>query len=176
MYSICKHQAFTLLELIITITILAIISMIAIPSFNSFRERQELAQLFPLIQQNVNLARNIAQISHNRIIICSSGTMKQCENNQWNKGILIFTDLNSNKKIDSNEMVHQSIQTHFKYGDVKWNGGATSPNVVTFQGDSGLPLGSQGNFSYCSLNNSKNNRYIPLSYMGHIRVENSGKC
>lgn len=176
MYSYCKHQAFTLLEMLIIMTIMAIIVMIAVPSFHNIRESQELTTLFPTIQQNVNFARNTAQSFHTNTVMCSSSSMLQCETNQWNKGILIFSDINKNKTIDENEIIHASIQTHLKYGNLKWNGGATSPNIVTFQGDSGLPLGSFGHFSYCSFNKSQNNRYIPLSPMGHIRIENNGNC
>lgn len=176
MYSDCKARAFTLIELLIIITIISIITMIALPFFHSFREKQELNQLHPLIRQHVLLAKNTAQVYQSRVVMCSSSNLSQCETNQWNKGILIFSDLNNNKQIDEGEKTHQVTRTEFKYGLLTWNGGATSPNVISFQGDSGLPRGSPGGFYYCSFNNTANHRYIPISLMGHTRIENISRC
>ena len=176
MYSLCKTHAFTLIELLVTITILAIISMIAIPHYHQFRERQEVAQLLTTIRQHVNLSKSLASTYHTQIVICSSSNATKCENNQWHKGMIIFSDLNQNKTLDSNEPIQKTVITDMKYGSFQWNGGAANPNSITFQNDSGLPRGSQGNFMYCSLKHPANHRYIAISPMGHTRIQTTTSC
>lgn len=176
MYLNCNQRAFSLFELLITLSILSIVMMIAIPNFQNYQARQELSQLHPMIRQQVSLAKNTAQIYHSNIIVCSSSNLKQCEVNQWHNGIIIFSDLNNNKKIDHNETIHKQTQTDLKFGSLKWNGGVTSPNAVTFQGDTGLPRGSPGNFIYCSFKNQDHRRYISISPMGHTRIEMTSLC
>lgn len=176
MYLDCKQSAFTLIELLVIVAIISILAMIALPNFHGFQEQQEVSQLHALIRQHVQLAKNTAKVYQSRVVICSSSNMTQCENDQWNSGILVFSDLNNNKRIDSSERVHQVTQTNLKYGSLKWDGGATSPHTVTFQGDTGLPLGSPGSFYYCSFKNSDHHRRIPISPMGHTRIENISPC
>ena len=176
MYPNCKECGFTLIELIVTITILAIIVSIALPSYHSFMERQEHSQMLALIRNSSNLAKNLAVTHHQQIVICTSENLSTCSNNQWNKGMLIFTDQNNNKTLDPNEMIHQKLKTNLKYGNLKWDGGVANPNTLTFMGDTGLPRGSQGSFHYCSLKTAQNNTRYVVNQMGHVRAEVSNKC
>ena len=176
MYIFCKESAFTLLELIITIAIVAIIISIALPSFHHFRAQQEVSQLLTTIRQNVNLSKSLATSYHNNIVMCSSSNLTNCENDQWNKGFIIFNDTNNNKQRENNELLHKVIKTDFRYGNLRWNGGSVNSKSIIFQGDTGLPRGSQGNFTYCSFNHKENHRYIPLSPMGHTRIETISSC
>lgn len=176
MYPFCKDRAFTLLELVITIAVLAIITSIALPSFHSFRENQEVSQLLPSIRQYVNFSKSVASTQHTQIVMCSSSNSDQCDNSQWEKGIIIFSDLNNNKKRDATETIYKKVLTEIKYGTLTWSGGATNLNTITFQSDSGLPRGSPGSFYYCSFKHPQNHRYIPVSPMGHTRIEDTTKC
>lgn len=176
MYSYCKQHAFTLFETLITLSIIAIIIMIAIPNFQHYIALQEVSQLLPLVRQHVNFAKNTAQIYHSNIVVCSSSTFDRCEINQWHKGIIVFSDLNNNKSIDKNETIHKYTQTNLKFGSLKWNGGVTSPTMITFQSDTGLPHGSPGGFYYCSFTNKDLHRYLPISRMGHTRIETTTAC
>ncbi len=176
MYLDCKQRAFTLIELVIIMAIISIIAMIALPNFHNFREKQEVSQLLHLIRQNVQLAKNTAKVYQARVVICSSSDMTQCESDQWNTSILVFSDLNNNKSIDTGERLHQVNETHFKYGSLRWDGGASSPKVITLQGDTGLPRGSPGSFYYCSFKNNDHHRRILVSPMGHTRIENISTC
>lgn len=176
MYIYCKESAFTLFELVVTMTILAIITVIALPHIHNFKERQELSKLLPMIQQHVSLAKNAATTYHTDVVICGSESLMACQNNQWHKGFIVFSDLNKNKKIDENEKILSALETDFKYGEFTWRGGIVNLHTITFKGDSGMPRGSQGAFYYCSYNSSDKHRYLPISNMGHTRIENIKSC
>ena len=175
MYSICKIKAFTLIELLITLIILAIIVSLALPHFHRFKENQERAQILPIVRQAVSLAKINATTYHSTVIICPSSTYEHCENNKWNSGFIIFVDQNNNKKFDEQEKLIHSIPLDLHYGSFDWNGGITSKDAISFQSDSGLPRGSIGHFRYCSAS-SESDLIIPLSMMGQTRLDESATC
>ncbi|RZG77575.1 GspH/FimT family pseudopilin [Acinetobacter sp. WCHAc060025] len=171
MYSYCKEQAFTLVELIVTISVLAILATLAIPSYINFKAKQELNHISALIQLLNQTAKSNAVTYHSIIVICSSTNATQCANDQWNTGIIMFSDLNSNQQVDPDERIHSVVDTKLKYGSLTWDGGVTSTKVLTFQGDTGLPRSSFGSFYYCSQHASSLHRRFALPKTGLLRVE-----
>lgn len=176
MYPYCKENAFTLFELIATLAILIILITLGIPYFERFQAKQEFAQIYPLIQQQVSLAKNTARMRQAEIVICSSENKLTCEKNQWNKSLIIFIDQNHNKKFESSESVIHIADINLKYGQLRWRGGVSNLHSVTFQPDTGLPRGSQGAFYYCSFKLASENLYIPVSQMGNTRQVKVKKC
>ena len=171
MYANCKALGFTLFELITVIAILAIISLLGFPYFQQWMQNQEVKSVTMSIQQHVSYAKSQALVLHSPVVICSSKSLSQCENNQWNHGLIIFTDYNKNKVVDENEKILITSENHLKYGNLKWKGGSSSTYVMTFQGDTGLPRGAPGSLHYCSLDANQNDRHITISKMGQIRAE-----
>lgn len=108
--------------------------------------------------------------------MCSSSDSQQCADHQWDKGIIIFSDVNKNKQRDASEIIYKKILTDIQYGTLAWKGGASNIETITFQSDTGLPRGSSGAFYYCSFKHPHNHRYIPISQMGHTRIEHTTKC
>lgn len=177
MYLYCKQLAFTLVELAITIAVLSIIAMIALPIYHQLQESLELNRVSALIQQQVNFSKNQALTHHTTVVMCSSEYMDKCEINQWHKGIIIFSDRNKNKIIDENETIYSKLKTDIRYGTLRLANNASNPrNTLTFQGNTGLPRGSPSGFHYCSFNNKDHHKYFPISLMGQIRIDISDKC
>ena len=172
MYFYCKEQAFTLVELIITLAVLAIIATLAIPSYFDLKAKQELNQVTALVKMLTQSARSYALTYHSIVVICSSSDLTRCNNDQWNSGVIIFSDLNNNEQVDTNETIHTSTNTNFHYGTLRWNAGVTSTKVVTFQGDTGLPRSAFGSFYYCNHELSFHRRLI-LPKTGILRFEDS---
>lgn len=171
MYFICKESGFTLIELIITLVILSILISISLPAYHQFRAQQEHSQLLPTLRNLINLSKNNAAIYHQHITICSSVNSIDCEYHQWNKNILVFSDPNKNNLKENTEQLHSQLKMDLNYGELTWHGNATHGNTIAFQGDTGLPRGSQGSFHYCSFSSpDKNTRYV-VNEMGHIRTE-----
>ncbi len=176
MYLYCKQRAFTLTELIVTIAVLAIIVMFALPYYHKLKENQEVTQVYSFLKQHIILAKNHASTSHNAVVMCSSEFLNRCEINQWHKGILLFTDLNNNQSIDNNEPIIASMKTDLRYGSLKLKNNSTTTNTIIFRGDTGLPRGAMGGFHYCSFNNSKNYKYFPVGQMANTQMKDTGVC
>lgn len=173
MFSITKN-GFTLIELIIVIAVIAIIAAIALPSFQHYMAKQELKSTVAKLMSVSQSAKNLALLHHANTVICPSGSFNQCEALKWNSGFIVFIDLNKNRQVDLAEPVLQKEALDLKYGSLNWKGTLGIPSI-TFQGISGLPIGSNGGFYYCSFMQLPHQK-LNLSKMGHTRVENISVC
>ncbi len=175
MYSYCKEQAFTLVELIVTISVIIVLAILAFPSYLDWKAKLELNHVIALIQSLNQTAKSNALLYHSNIIICSSSNITQCENDHWETGIIMFSDKNNNKQVDTDEMIHTKIDTQLKYGSLTWIGGVTNTKVLTFRRDTGQPRDSFGSFFYCSHHQSSLHQRIVLPKTGLIRTNNDTK-
>ncbi len=105
------QNGYTLVEIIVALTILAILSALAIPSYRNSvldnRQRSAANELLTLM----HAARNEAtkQGNFNVIICASSGVASGCsgdDDDGWKAGALVFVDnVTSNEALDTNETV-----------------------------------------------------------------------
>ena len=167
-------RAFTIVELIICIAIIAIVASIALPYFHEYRSKQE-AKNIPIKLSQINrYARSQAAVFHQNIVICPSQDSLSCQANQWNKNMLVFIDKNKNRQVDTGEQILHIDALNLKYGNLSWRGTLSLPSV-TYQAHTALPIGSNGSFYYCSTHLSSQQRIV-LSKMGHIRIESLSSC
>ncbi|WP_111859830.1 GspH/FimT family pseudopilin [Acinetobacter sp. CFCC 10889] len=176
MYFYYKQHGLTLVELIVCMCIIGIIACVAAPYFLHILQENEQKNIFPLLDQQIKLAKNSAVLHHTDVVICSSANLNTCQNDQWALGILIFLDLNKNKRNDANEIILATTPINLHYGTLKWAGGATHPKVIAFQGETGLPKGSSGSFYYCNLSHSIQHLRLILSPMSHFRKQTISTC
>lgn len=87
----------TLIELLVTITVLGIISTIAIPSFTTFIKNARLNTAVTDFQGALTLARSEAVMRRQNVSVCMSTDGSGCNGSSWKDGVLVFTDIvNSN--------------------------------------------------------------------------------
>lgn len=167
-------NGFTMIELVITVAILAITTSIALPYFHDFRAKQEVKKISSLLSSTIQSAKSHAAIQHSNVVICPISNQQSCENSNWNTGFILFVDNNKNRQVDLDEKIIATEFMDLKYGNLNWRGTLSLPSL-TFQASSGLPNGSNGSFFYCSTHQLAHHRVV-LSRMGHIRVENPAIC
>ncbi len=83
-------RAFTLLELLLTLILMAILSAIAIPAFNQFLQRGHAAALRMQLMRAMHFARTQAVVRHERIMLCPSANQVTC-GGAWQQGFIIQT-------------------------------------------------------------------------------------
>ncbi len=167
-------KAFTFVELIVCIAVLAIIASIAVPYFHQYFATLEANHIHKRIKAAANYSRAQAAMLRQNIVICPSQSFAQCQPNQWKFGFLIFVDTNRNRQLDANEQLMHIEQLNLKYGELDWRG-ALSMQSITYQSQTALPIGSNGSFYYCAYE-PKHSQRIFLSKMGHTRMEKLTNC
>lgn len=167
-------RAFTIVELIICIALIAIVVTITLPYFHDYLSKQEAKNIPMKITATNRYARSQAAVFHQNIVICPSQDSLTCQANQWNKNLLVFIDKNRNRQVDNDEQILHIEQLNLKYGNLSWRGALSMPNV-TYQAQTALPIGSNGSFYYCSTHLSSQQRIV-LNKMGHIRIEHLASC
>ena len=99
-----RTHGFTLVELLITILVAALLMALAIPAFNSFVENNRIAASSNSIVSALNVARSEAIHRRETVTICSSADLATCAGStSWETGWIAFTDRNGNAAIDGTD-------------------------------------------------------------------------
>lgn len=182
-------QGFTLVELIVTLAVAAILMGTAVPSFTSLVNSNRLATQANDLLGAMMIARSEAIRLNRRVILCSSSDGATCSSDagRWN-GWIVFADNNRNDSPDSGEVLRV---------------GTISPTDVVVQGsqrivDQGnrIRMGADGlvraatgssaallqaRLSVCIVGTApqQNTREIRIGAGGQaqiVAVDNSGTC
>jgi len=106
-----KQSGFTIIELMVVIAMMGVVSAVAIPSFRAMLITNEVVDTTNQMQMSLKLARSEAIVNGKDAFVCSSKDGATCSNadGNWNKGWLVYVDLNGNSTMDVNELrwVHE---------------------------------------------------------------------
>ncbi|MCU7940182.1 MAG: GspH/FimT family protein [gamma proteobacterium symbiont of Bathyaustriella thionipta] len=176
-YQIKQFHGFTLIELIITITIAGILFSLAIPSFSHMLAHNQQTSVLHTLFKHLNVARNEAINTNHHVLLCKSVDGKHCiTQSSWDDGWLIFTDNDNNKKVNDEERViysQQSLPSHI-FLDYR---GFGSNNYFRYYPDG--HGSANGTFTLCNHSNEKLAQSIIISRTGRVRINTksgSGKA
>jgi len=86
---------FNMLELLISISVAAILLVLAMPSLRSISATNQAAAANNAIVTGLNMARASAITSGNSVSICPSADGAACAANSWHQGWIVFNDVNA---------------------------------------------------------------------------------
>ncbi len=163
-----NNKGFTLLELMVAITIFSILVSIAVPSFNSVIESNRVQTQADKFFTTISTARSEAIKRNGTVTICKSNTLTSCASTgDWTSGWIIFADADSDGTVDSGETILK------KFDEV--SGGVTyaaSSNVdtnITFRPTGEITTGS-GRLVICGREQTVSTGYeISLTAAGRPR-------
>lgn len=102
-----RSAGVTLLELVITVAILAIIAVIALPSFNVVIVSNRLSAGANELVGSLQLARSEAIRRGSRVVVCPSSTGADCAG-AWSDGWIVFEDRNRDRGVTAGEPILRS--------------------------------------------------------------------
>ncbi len=102
-----RSQGVTLVELMVTVAVLAIIAMIAVPEFREMTARQRIHSTTNDLVTAVHFARSEAIRRGATVVMCKSSDGSICKTtaNDWEVGWIVFVDTNGNDNRDNGEEI-----------------------------------------------------------------------
>jgi len=163
-------RAFTLIELLIVLSIIVILLLVSLPAWhNVITKNQSIAQVDKIVNA-LQFARTESIKLGKTVKFCKSKDLKKCctRDCTWQDGQLIVIDDKygkDNKKVIG---VFKSLQA---IGQLIWKSNFGSNDFLEFS-PYGTTTGQQGSFYYCPIKAKNNALAIIVQQTGHIRVSN----
>ncbi|MCB1782215.1 MAG: GspH/FimT family pseudopilin [Candidatus Competibacteraceae bacterium] len=181
-----RKLGFTLIELIITVALVAIIVTLGVPTFQGMIRNNRIIVHTNDFISSLNLARSEANKRGRRVALCKSDktdniitctTANNCcttSTGDWENGWVVFVDANNNASVDAGDTVLR-VHGSWDNGDTLQGNGpmatyiSYSPDGFTrLAGSAAFGAGTM-TFGLCDGNNKKNT--IVISSTGRAHVE-----
>ena len=171
----CPINGFTLVEIIITMAIGAILLSIAVPSFQTSIQNNRKTTAINDLRTALALARSTAVTRRVQVTVCRSNNGANCQTgagSDWSDGWMIFTNPNNVPATagldgDAGEellRVHGALQ-----GNATLIGLGPVTNRVSFQPRGILNSGFGGTITYCDSRGAINASALVISFSGQVR-------
>ncbi len=96
----------TLVELLVTVTLVAILLAVGLPSYQGITTTNRMASEMNALVGDLQYARGEAVKQGQPVTVCASGNGTACSNStNWANGWLMFSDANGNRSVDSGEAI-----------------------------------------------------------------------
>lgn len=166
------QQGFTLLEVMITVSIASILLAIAVPSFQSTMARAQLTTQTNNFVAAIASARNEAIKNNARTVLCASSGGTSCNGAAWTQGWIVFIDTDQDNVVDVGEVITTVGQAT---NDLVMLGNANIANRIRFGPDGLLAVVNNGTIRVCKATNAlpanENARDIVINRTGRPRVQ-----
>jgi len=88
-----NQHGFTLMELLVTLAVAAILMAFAVPSFRDYTANSRVSSSSNLLVTHLNAARGEAVTRGMPVAVCTSADQETCsDSTDWSSGWIVFTD------------------------------------------------------------------------------------
>lgn len=165
-------RGFTLIELMVTISLVAILAAIAVPSFQTLILNNRMATQSNDFLSSLQLARSEAVKRGATVSLCKSANAASCTTaGTYAQGWIVFADTDSDSIVDAGEAVIQA------YGPVAGGstltGSGTVANAITYTARGFTSLTADATVSLCPPSPAAvAGRDIQITASGRARIQN----
>ncbi|MGB1090917.1 MAG: GspH/FimT family pseudopilin [Oceanobacter sp.] len=163
-YSSGRQSGLSLIELMATLAVIAILLQLGLPAVRNLIERQQARHEIEQLKMLLFTVRSQAILSSTNAVLCPLNSSNQCHTD-WNQGLTAFSDPNKNRILDAGELI---LGTTSVSDSVTWRSYPRKAFAVNGKGYAGYANGTLG---YCRTLSSgeKMGAAFIISRMGRIR-------
>lgn len=160
-------NGFTLVELMITLVLAAIILSIGIPSFRQVIEQNQLTSQINSFTTALHLARSEAVKRGQRVTVCASSNGTGCGAAGYEQGWIVFAE---DSNFGTREPAEELITTiNALDSGLTLRGSVNLSSAITYSPDG--QSSAAGQFALCKNNNTSKSRNINILITGRVRIE-----
>ena len=155
----------TVLELMVTLAVAALLATTGVPSFQAYLQRQHVTAAVNRLHHDLAFARSQAVYRNAVVIACPGDPETGCSpGSDWSAGWIVFEDADGDQALSAAETVARHAQLA---EDVRIVNSA-GRSAVRFFPDGSAP-GSNTSLSLCGRNGPPGARKLVVSNIGRIR-------
>ena len=168
-----RESGFTLLELIVTLAVAAIVLSVGVPSFRGVIMDNRLVSQSNQFITSVKMARSAAVRYQRPATVCSSANfdaaVPTCSaDNDWSDGWFVWVDKDRDALTDANEVIAV-------FGPIHDASTLSSGTASSFTYDArGFATTPAGNLTLCDSRTSEMGRLIKVNSVGRTNVKREG--
>jgi type IV fimbrial biogenesis protein FimT len=166
-FRLTMSEGFTLVELLVTMAIMAVLLAVVVPTFKETRQANQLASYVNTLHASLILARGEAVKRNGRVVVCKSADGAACVTaGRWDQGWIVFWDSDNDAVLDAGETLIQR-QTSLVSG-FHLTGNNNVENYISFR-ETGAA--NPGTFTLCQQSSSSTKaRQLIVSSAGRPRI------
>ena len=166
-----RIRGFTLIELMITVAIVAIVVAIGIPTFRTTINENRLTSNANAFLVALNQTRSEAIKRNTRVSLCSSADGVTCSAGGYHRGWIIFVDTNNTCTPPPEGPLQVSERLAGDLTLIGSGGGGIFATCISYTASGALGGFITGSFNLCKPNYSESSRQIFISAGGRARIE-----
>lgn len=161
-----SQSAFTIMEVLVALSILAILLAISLPAMQHFIAHAQDEMLQAQLLHAIQIAKQEAIARHTRIALCQSNNQITCSGN-WGDGYIIFLDENADGRVHDNEQILYVSQLQSQHGRNYIRSFPRYRNYLSFS-SSGLMTSDNATLWHCHADSPK--WALVMSKTGRTRI------
>ena len=173
------QSGFSLIELMVAMSVLLILITIGVPNFNSFIKESRLSTITNMLVMDINLARSEAIKRGTQVILCRTDaplTATVCgagTANTWTSGWLVFVSPDSNTTYNAGPIDILLKRTEITSAGITILSNADADSVLGFNADGSKIGTTQAKYAVCDDRDGDGD--YDEAYGREINISNTGR-
>ncbi|WP_185964305.1 GspH/FimT family pseudopilin [Aliikangiella marina] len=161
------QQGITLIDLVLTISILSLLLGTALPAFDELLDKNKVNAQLMQLRSTLQLARKIAITEREKVTVCPTSDNLNCSSD-WSQGYMAFIDHNEDRHFNNTDQLAYSHQIRDEHLQVKWRAFGVRSSFQWHE--TGITNHQNGTFYLCFKEKPKLSRALIITKAGRIRI------